>query len=165
MIGVRVQLASSALLVNRRKQLRNTFGRAGTEIAQVARALIRRGTAGGRQYAAPGHGRYQASAPGSAPAVRTGKLLAGIRVSRFRSGLGVAVKDSEFYAKFMETGAKGGGRSGGKPARNRRGAPQTARTMLPRPFISAALEQRRASIEQRIRRAVAEDIRFERIKA
>lgn len=164
MIKLEVQVSSAGLIVNEKKQLKKLMRQAGAEVASVARALIRRSEGGGRTYYRDGK-KYQASAPGAAPGSVSGALLRGIKVRPFKSGEGVAIRDTEFYALMLEGGAKGGGRKGGKKARNRRGVAQTSRVLMPRPFLSAALAQRQASLGLRIRNAIMSDIAFKRVKA
>ena len=164
MIKLDVKVSAGSLLSWDKKRLKKLMRQAGQEVAAVARALIRRSEGGGRTYLRDGR-RYQASAPGQAPVRVSGALLRGIKVRPFKSGEGVAIRDSEFYARILEGGARGGGRVGGKGARNRRGKPQTSRVLLPRPFLSLALTMRQGSLGQRIRAAVMDDVAFKKMKA
>jgi hypothetical protein len=165
--GVRleVRVSGSYVLSYGKKRLKALMRRAGAEVAAVARALIRRSAGGGREYRGSGGGRYRggykpghytASAPGQSPVSVTGTLARSIKVRPFRSGEGVAVRDAAFYALFLEKGARGGGRKGSKAGRER--------VLLPRPFLTAALEQREASIAQRIKDSIVNDIEFKRVK-
>lgn len=168
-----VGVSGSALLVYEKKTLKKVMRQAGSEVAAVARSLIERGSGSGRVYIRKGR-RYQASRPGAAPVKLSGNLRRGIKVSVFKSGEGVAVRDKEFYARFLEAGAKGGGK--GKASRNKLGlrglltlsrsrtVTTTSRILLPRPFLTKALDMRRDSIAQRIRDAVERDVQFVRIK-
>ena len=151
--------ASSGVLVYEKKRLKKIMRAAGGEVASVARALIRRKMAERRK------GGITGSTPGEPPAVRTGALLRGITVRPYKSGEGVAIRDRQFYALFLEEGAKGGGRQGGKGVRNKRGKAMTARILQPRPFLSTALESRQESVGQRIRDSIVQDIAFRRVKA
>jgi len=164
MIRLKVQVTSAGLIVNDQRALKKVMRAAGNEVAAVARALIRRQAGSGRLY-----GKHRASAAGEAPARITGALLRGIRVRPFKSGMGVSIRDTEFYAKFLEVGAKGGG--GRKGSANlgarRKGAKrtaQTARVLAPHPFLSTALASREKSLAQRIKGAVDQDVQFQRIK-
>lgn len=162
---IRLQItAPSVALVYEKRRLKKLMRQAGAEVAAVARALIRRSEGGGQTYYRDGR-KYQASIPGGAPVSVTGDLLRGIKVRPFKSGEGVAVRDTVFYALFLEGGAKGGGRRGGKGARNKRGVAQTSRVLQPRPFLSLALAQRQESIGQRLRDSIVQDIAFKRMKA
>ena len=169
MIKLDVAVSGAALFVFEKRALKKLMRQAGAEVAATARSLIRRSAGGGRVYIRDGR-RYQASQPGAAPVKLSGSLLRGIKVSPFRSGEGVAVRDAEFYALFLEGGAKGGGK--GMASRNKAGsgrgksrtAVTTNRVLLPRPFLSAALASRQASLGQRIRDAIVHDIEFRRVK-
>ena len=145
--------------------------KAGNEVASKARSLIRRAQGGGRTYYGGGgskwrpkfHGKYQASAPGQPPVNVTGTLAKSIKVRPFPSGDGVAVRDSAFYALFLEAGASGGqgsGRKGVKGKRNKRSGKVGSRVLAPRPFLSAALsgaDERAlgARIEEALLRGIA----------
>lgn len=147
---------------------------AGAEVAAVARAMIRGSAGSGRFYRGPGgsakayrggykKGGYTASSPGQPPVSVTGTLARSISVRPFKSGEGVTIKDTMFYALFLEKGARGGG-GGGKSSRNKRGGAGTVRVLEPRPFLTAALAQREASIAQRVQASIADGLKFERIK-
>lgn len=131
-----------------RKRVKRVFAAAGQEIAAQARRLI---------------GKGGVSKPGQPPSSRTGTLKRSVRVKPLRRGLGVTIKDSVFYAKFMETGAQGGGRKGVRSRKPGSGQ-QTGRVMEPRPFLSTAFEMRRSSIERRVREAIEKGVKFERMK-
>ena len=175
MIKLEVKIAGGSLLVMNKAKMRAILRRAGSEVASVARSLIRRSAGGGKTYRRPGGGTYQASGPGQPPASRTGTLANSIKVRAFKSGEGVAIRDTAFYAVFLEGGAHGGGRKGGGwrvagqkiTASRMRGAEgaNTARVLEPRPFLSTALQSREASIGDRIRAAVTQGIEFRRQKA
>ena len=174
------------LLVFDKKQLKKTMRAAGNEVAAVARRMISAKGSGGRLYYGPGgtagkyrggyvKGRYRASAAGQPPALITGTLKKSIRVRPFKSGEGVAVRTNKFYALFLEDGAKGGGRKGARPVgppvfrhgkrvRGGRAGTKTGRVLEPRPFLTAALTQREASLSARIEAAVLQDVAFKRIK-
>ena len=156
-----------------KKHLRAVMRAAGAEIARVARASIRgsgtgivyRGTGGGSSAAFRGgyrKGHFQASAPGQAPAKVTGTLAKSIRVRPFKSGEGVAIRDTAFYAVMLEGGAKGGGP--GRKFRNRRSGVGGSRVLQARPFLTAALTARQTSIAGRIEASVQQDIAFVRVK-
>lgn len=141
--------------------LRKTMRAAGAEVASVARALIRRATQ---------------SVPGGPPMNRKGALAASLKVRPTRDGEGVTVRDTAFYALFLEAGAHGGGGStvaanmlpaGPKrgKARMKASAVNKARVLLPHPFLSTAIEMRETSIADRVRAAVLDGVKFQRIKA
>ncbi|MDE2342921.1 MAG: hypothetical protein KGL63_05935 [Betaproteobacteria bacterium] len=149
---------------------------AGREVAREARRLIRNSAGGGRLYRGPGgsagkyrggyvRGQHVASAPGQAPASVTGTLARQIVVRPFKSGEGVAIRDTAFYARFLETGARGGGRFG--PRSTRKGGRRKismVRALLPRPFLTAALESRSGTLGPRLQQAVTSGIKLVRQK-
>lgn len=173
-LRIKIEFSGTPILAFEKKRLKALMRSAGTEIAALARALIRRSARGGRVYRGSGGnkyrpyrpGRYSASAPGEAPANVTGTLARSIKVRPFKSGEGVAIRDTMFYALFLERGARGGGRkrSAGQRVRGKSGT-ATDRVLLPRPFLSTALERRQSSIGERLKAAVLDGIEFRRMKA
>ncbi|WP_242501252.1 hypothetical protein [Komagataeibacter xylinus] len=184
---MKVTVSADALAFDK-KALGRTFRQAGNEVAATARKLLRQSAGGGRLYYGPGGsaakyrggymtGKYQASSPGQIPAKITGTLARSIKVRPFRSGEGVAIRDTAFYALFLEAGAHGGGRSssgGGRAAagsamqgrtyRHGRAAIGKSRVLTARPFLEIALAQREPSLGPRIRRAVQQGIKLEKQK-
>ena len=165
--------APSYEFVYNKKHLRAVMRAAGAEIARVTRTMLRnsgsgrvyRGTGGGSSAKFRGgyrRGSFQASAPGQAPAKVTGTLAKSIRVRPFKSGEGVAIRDTAFYAVMLEGGAKGGGP--GRRFRNKRGGAGSARVLEARPFLTAALGSRQASIAGRIQASIADDMAFVKVK-
>lgn len=88
------------------------------------------------------------SSPGNQPGKQTGALQKSIKVYVFRSGEGVAVRARKFYSRFLEQGAKGPGK----------------RVLEPRPFMSAALTARSASINDRLKESVEAGIKLTPIR-
>ena len=171
-INLSVRVTAAAMLTNNKKALRSTLRRAGAEVLAVAKAKIKKG-GGGRTYRGGGGtaggfrgpyrpGKVTASAPGQPPGSVTGTLKRSGKVRPFKSGEGVAVRFSAFYAVMLEGGAHGGGP--GRKFRTRRGAPGSQRVLVKRPFLSTAMDERRGSIDRRVRAAVDEDIQFVRVK-
>jgi len=159
---------SSGVLVNEKKRLKSTLRSAGTEVAAAARAKLKRSAGNGRKYyvggSSGGQGAYRASAPGTPPATITGQLARSIKPHMFKNGQGVAIRASQFYAKFLEAGAKGGG--GRKGSRNSKsGKTFTQRVLLPRPFLTAVLDERANSIGRRMDDAIKADVKFQKEKA
>ncbi len=189
---IAVRVPSYALTLDK-KLMRGILRKAGAEVAAVARASIKGSARGGRLYYGPGGsagpyrggytpGRYTASTPGSSPARVTGNLERKIKVLPFKSGDGVAVRDTAFYALFLQAGAKGGGGNrsagnllpaggkfrGGKirgAARLKASAISKTRVLVPRPFLTSALQARESSIAGRIQAAVVDGVEFKRIRA
>lgn len=168
-VNLKITIAGGYELIYGKKQIKSLMRKVGAEIASLARALIRRSAGGGRTYRGSGGSRYRpyrpghytASAPGQAPVSVTGTLAQSIEVRPFKSGEGVAIRDTAFYALFLEKGAMGGGRKGGMKGR---AANKTGRILLPRPFLTTALDQRAQSIGERVKNTIVSDIEFRRIK-
>lgn len=144
-----------------KKLLKTTLRQAGQEVAKIDRALLR-GKGAGRKY-----GKHQASAPGSPAAKRTGALANAVRVRVSKNGESVRVIENQFYSRFLEVGAKGGGRQrrGGGSARTKRGAVQTRRILLPRPSLAVAVKQVEGNLQERIVNALSRSVEFRPGKA
>jgi hypothetical protein len=160
-----VVVPSDLALTYGKQRLRAVLRAAGREVAAAARAAIRATQGGGRLYEVRRSGGlelHQASAPGQPPASLTGALAQSIRVQARDDS--VVVRETQFYGKFLETGAHGG--APGRRNRRLRQAglttifPVGVRVLEPRPYLSAALAQREASIEERIKASVIDDIAF-----
>jgi hypothetical protein len=180
--GMRLDITISGgyQLVYGKKRLRALMRKAGAEVAALARSLIRQAEGGGRTYAGSGGsnaqrayqgGAYVASSPGGPPVSVTGTLASLIVVKPFKSGEGVAIRDKAFYALFLQAGAQGGvgsGRGGGNGERNKTKRGEIfavgRRVLLPRPFLSTALDMREASLGERIKASIVDDIEFKRVK-
>lgn len=177
MFRMAVKVTSAGLIVNTKKHLKRVMRQAGQEVAVLARSKIRRKAGGGRLYS--GH---RASAPGEPPTLLSGKLARSIVVRVFKSGEGVAIRAREFYALFLEKGAKGGGAvrggasytvksrvrklQGAGPLRQTASSKRRSQRILePRPFLDAALAEKAPSIGPRIRDAIVNGIEFKRMKA
>lgn len=155
MIRMAVTVEPGRLELDKRL-LRTTMRAAGAEVAATARALIRAGI------------KSRISTPGQPPISRTGVLARSIVVRPFKSGEGVSIRDTAFYALFLENGARGGvgsGKKGVKGKRNKRGRVVGIRILKPHPFLSTALEQREASIAQRVAASINQGMKFQRIRA
>lgn len=175
-IRLAIRVPSVSFTVEKR-QMRATLRRAGAEVAALAKSKIKGAARSGRVYYGPGGsaapyrggyvpGRYQASAPGGAPASITSTLGRSIKVRPFKSGDGVAIRDTAFYALFLEGGAKGGGGGRARTKKNRVKASANSKTRIlaPRPFLTAALGERQDSIGERVKSALIDGITFKRIK-
>lgn len=168
-IQLKVKFDGTPVITYEKKQLKALMRKAGQEVAALARSLIRRSVGGGRLYRGSGGskyrpykaGSYTASGPGQAPVSVTGTLARSIVARPFKSGEGVAIRDTMFYALFLEKGARGGGRKSGLKGKAKSA---TGRILEPRPFLTAALAQRSGSIESRLRDTILRDIAFVRQK-
>ncbi|WP_040508312.1 hypothetical protein [Gluconobacter morbifer] len=174
-INLRITVDAAALQFDK-KALKASLMVAGREVAKQARSDIRKSIGTGRVYRGPGgsaaryrggykKGLHQASSPGQSPTSITGTLSRSIKVRAFRSGEGVSIRDTAFYALFLEKGAQGGGRlsSGGKRIRGKSGI-GTIRRLEPRPFLTRALGESEESIEPRLEAAARAGIRMVRKK-
>lgn len=171
MIKMSVTVPAARLELDKRL-VRATMRQAGQEIAREARRLIRSSQGGGQLYRGPGgsakayrggyiRGLHQASAAGAAPSSITGTLARSIVVRPFKSGEGVAIRDTAFYALFLEGGATGGGRMGPRGNKRRgKGGIGTVRVLLPRPFLTMALQSKSATLGPRLVRAVESGVRL-----
>lgn len=146
-----------------KKLLRKVLRQAGNEIKATARSLIGR-SASGRKY-----GAHIASAPGQPPGSVTGALASSLKVSV--KGDRVRVTDTALAAKFLETGAVGGGGKGsasiGRSHKRggSKGKPQTKRIMQPRPFLSVAADEEAPRLEQQIEQALKAGIDLKVLKS
>ena len=156
---LRFKVASVAIVFEK-KQLRKVLRAAGNEVANAARALIR----GAVRVAGPRGGRG-ASAPGSAPASRSGLLLNSIGVKVWPSGEGVSVRDSAPYALALEAGAARYAVGHKRVHRKRVVVGPNGLRMQPRPFLSAALDSRAASLLPRMQTAVEQDLKLVPLKS
>lgn len=170
MIGLQIEIPQKYRLAFDKKLTRKTLRAAASEIAAVARRKVRRAVGTGRVYYGKG-GRHVASAPGEPPVSWSGDLANSIKVRPLKTGDGMLIKDTEFYSLFLEVGARGGVSSGIKGVKGRRNprkkgaSPVGSRVLEPRPFLSAALEERQASIGSRVKAAILQDVQFRRISA
>lgn len=175
MMVLRVSVGAAAISWDK-KELRAALLQAGNMVAAETRSLIAASTGGGRLYRGGGGGgkyrpykpgAYTASSPGQAPVSVTGTLAGSIAATPLKKGaLGVQVKESVFYALFLQVGATGGGKSkklryasrnkkGRKAAAARR---VTSRLLLPRPSLTAVLEDSGSAIAQKVNDAVMEGL-------
>ena len=153
---IRLQIgAAPGKLVYDKAATQRALVQAGKEVAAEATKLVQNAVGGGRLYRGPGGsarkyrggykaGSYRASAPGMPPVNVTGTLIGDIKVLPFQSKEGVAVRDPMFYARFLETGAKGPGK----------------RVLLPRPFLTQALDNRGPAILVRLEKAINDGVKF-----
>ena len=180
MMKLEIQVGSGALVFDKRL-LKSTLRKAANEIANATRARISKSAGGGLEYRGGGGGganrggykagHYTASAPGESPVSVTGSLRRAIKVLPFKNGEGIAIRDTQFYALFLEAGAQGGVAGGGRTkAETARGVKKRgkrnqykrglrvglagARVLAPRPFLSLELAARAASIGDRLKAAV-----------
>lgn len=157
------------------KEMRALMRSAGGDVKTKTARLINQSDGGGRTYGKPGGGWYDASQPYAAPVRRTGKLRGSLKNYVLTTQIGFAVRAREFYALFLEGGAKGGGNPGtnnplyGK-GKGRRGTTARAkgvyksRVLEPRPFLDRVLAQEAPDIERRVRQAMSQALKWKATK-
>jgi hypothetical protein len=159
MTDLKVTVRGGGKIIFGKKELKAVLRKAGQEVASTARSLISKKLTKAQVRKGVVRG---ASAPGQPPTSRTGLLRASIKTSVFRNGEGVSIKDTARYAAALQVGAHGGGgKKGSGRTRKQRLAgapPSSVRVLLPRPYISAALDAKRSSITARLKAAVNEDV-------
>ncbi|MCO6414812.1 HK97 gp10 family phage protein [Siccirubricoccus sp. KC 17139] len=135
-------------LILEKKEIRKALGQSGRAVQRVAKSLVKS---------------RAVSQPGQPPAKQTGTLSKAFKVRVSKSGFSVAIRNTAFYAKFLETGAVGGGgRRGTRNKRNRRGQvlqQSTIRTLAPRPFLSVALHRTENIIRSNLEAAMQNGIK------
>jgi hypothetical protein len=166
-----------------KREMRALMRAAGNDVKNKTGRLINQGQGGGRNY--PAHGAtqyrpaapaYRASAPGQPPAAPTRALRGSLKTYVYKSAEGFAVRARQFYALFLEAGAKGGGnRFGGRPRaaaawrasgrRQRARGRYTTRVLEPRPFLDKVMAQEAPNITRRLRDAFAKSLTWRQTKA
>jgi hypothetical protein len=155
-----------------KREVNNLMRSAGNDVRSKTMRLINQTDGGGRSYFAPGGARYRASSPGNAPVRRTGALRTSLKTYVLKRTTGFAVRAREFYALFLEAGAKGGGNPGRRAARlnPRTGRAKRARGMFtkrvlePRPFLDRVMAQEEPNIERRVRQALTQAMKWKQTK-
>jgi hypothetical protein len=161
--ALKIEVLQGGKLLFDKKGLQKIMMAGGREVAAQARLLI------ARKLGPKSKKVRVASMAGSAPNSITGLLRKSIVVKALaRKRLGARIIDTAFYAKFLETGAKGGGGRKGSGAKRKKGVPaalSTGRVLLPRPFLSTAMNMKRSSIDMRVKAAVNEGVAWSPEKA
>lgn len=159
-----------------KRELRAVMRGAGNDIRNKTARLINSTDGGGRLYRHKSKpGTYHASTPGNPPVRSGGALRASLKTYVFKSAEGFAVRARQFYALFLETGARGGGNpygSRGKSAapKGRRGGYRRAkgrytnRVLEPRPFLDKVMTQEAPELDRRVRRALSEALTWKATK-
>ena len=167
-----------------KRELAKVMRGAGNDVRSKTARLINAKSGSGRTYRGGGGaqyrgsyvaGPYTASAPGQPPVRVSGKLRELLKTYVFKSGEGFAVRDRQFYALFLETGARGGGnRFGGKPQaaklwrerrhRQRGRGLHTTRVLEPRPFLDRVMMQQQPEIDRRVRDALSSGMTWKQTK-
>lgn len=152
--------------------VRKLMRAAGNDVKNKTARLINQSQGGGKMYFGPA-GRYRASSPGAPPARVSGDLRASLKTYVFKTGEGFAVRARQFYALFLETGAKGGGNPGARAVRpvNRRTGRHmrakgvyTRRVLEPRPFLDRVMAEQAKELDRRVRAALAAGMTWKQTK-
>jgi len=172
-MALKISIPPGYSIIADKGPLKAVLRAAGAEVAARARALIRSGAATAKRAA------RRASVAGTPPVGRTGNLARGMKITLWRDGQGVTIKDTARsprgsgapYALFLEKGAQGG--VGGRaPKRNQwkkinrqriRVSVSGTRILQPHPFMEPALDQVVANnLAVRVRDAVVSGLKFRR---
>jgi len=155
-----------------KRELTKLMRAAGNDVRSKTARLINASQGGGKTYFGPS-GRYRASAPGSPPVRVSGDLRSSLKTFVFKSGEGFAVRARQFYALFLEIGARGGGNPGTRAVRpvNRRTGRHmrakgvyTTRVLEPRPFLDRVMEQQAGELDRRVRKALEQSLTWKETK-
>lgn len=156
-----------------KRELRKLMRAAGNDVKNKTGRLINQSDGGGRSYFAAGR-RYRASVPGAPPVRVSGDLRSSLRTYVFKSAEGFAVRARQFYALFLEVGARGGGNPGSravKPINRRTGRRMrakgvyTARVLEPRPFLDRVMAQEAGELNRRVGAALQNGLTWKETKA
>jgi hypothetical protein len=151
-----------------KRELGKLMRAAGNDIKNKAGRLIAQSNGSGRQY-----GAHRASAPGQPPARLSGDLRGSLKTFVFKSSEGFAVRARQFYALFLEAGAKGGGNPGrslARPVNRRTGRHMrakgvyTKRVLEPRPFLDRVMAQQAPELDRRVRLALEHALTWKETK-
>jgi hypothetical protein len=157
-----------------KRELRKVMRAAGNDVRSKTSRLIASSQGEGRTYYGPA-GRYRASSPGSPPVRVSGALRASLRTYVFKSAEGFAVRAREFYALFLEVGARGGKPGSGRARRTHRRmtvADRSARALAhgqirvlePRPFLDRVMAQQGPELDRRVRAALEKGLTWKQTK-
>lgn len=158
-----------------KRELRKLMRAAGNDVKNKTGRLINQSDGGGRVYSRPGGGgAYRASTAGNPPIRRSGALRGSLKAYVFKSAEGFAVRARQFYALFLEVGARGGGNPGSravKPINRRTGRRMrakgvyTARVLEPRPFLDRVMAQEAGELNRRVGAALQNGLTWKETKA
>jgi hypothetical protein len=153
-----------------KRELAKVMRSAGNTVRSKTARLINASNGGGKRYFGPA-GRYQASSPGAPPVRVSGDLRGSLKTYVFKSGEGFAVRAREFYALFLEVGARGGGNPGANARINRRtGRRMRARgvyhrrVLEPRPFLDRVMNEQADELDRRVRAAIDHGLTWKETK-
>jgi hypothetical protein len=148
-----------------KREMRSLMRSAGNDIKTKTARLIGQSAGSGRVYRG---GRYRASAPGAPPIRLSGALRNSLRVYTYKDGSGFAVRERQFYALFLEAGARGGG-PGRRSNVSRRGGSvrrfvRSSRVLAPRPHLDRVMQEEAPELDRRIRAALDHGLKWRETK-
>ena len=182
MSSLKLSITSWGEVALDKRGLRALMRSAGGDIAAKDRRLLNATSGSGRVYRGGGGaayrgayrpGPYQASAPGDAPVQVSGSLRKSVRVYPYKTGDGFAVRERQFYALFLEVGARGGGNPGRRQGaaasraearRHRARGIFTARVLQPRPHLDRIMKAEAANLDRRVRKALDDGLTWKQTK-
>jgi len=177
MSDLQIRVSSWGSVMLDKREMTKLMRAAGNDVKTKTARLINASSGGGAitHYRGNRHGTYRASMPGDPPVRASGDLRASLKTYPFKSGDGFAVRARQFYALFLEVGARGGGNPfGGRPAasaawrgqqhRKRARGRYTQRVLEPRPFLDRVMQQEEPMIERRMRVAFEKGLTWKQTK-
>jgi hypothetical protein len=158
-----------------KRELRKVMRAAGNDVKSKTARLINASQGGGRTYFGPA-GRYRASSPGSPPVRVSGDLRSSLKTYVFKSAEGFAVRAREFYALFLEVGARGGKPGSRRRRSDHRGLSESVRSararargenrvLEPRPFLDLVMAREANELDRRVRAALEHALTWKQTKA
>ncbi|HSS23994.1 MAG TPA: hypothetical protein VLL82_06240 [Mycobacterium sp.] len=181
MAALKLQITNWGEVALDKRGLTKLMRAAGNDIKTKTSRSLSRAVGGGRVYRGGGGaayrgsyrpGPYRASAPGDVPVRVSSSLQQSMKVSVFPSGEGFAVRARQFYALFLEAGARGGGNPyGSRGARARRSVRERrhrgtggVRVLSPRPFLARTMRQEESNLQRRVRTALDQALTWRETK-
>ena len=163
-----------------KRELRKVMRGAGNDVRTKTARLINATAGTGQRYRGGGGsnfrgayhaGPYVASAPGEAPVRVSGALRQSLKTFVFKSAEGFAVRARQFYALFLEAGARGGGNPGRggvinpKTRRPKRARGRYAKRVLaPRPFLDRVMQREAPELDRRVGAALRNALTWKQTK-
>ena len=160
-----------------KREMKSLMRAAGNDVKNKTAKIINASQGGGRvtHYKGDKSGSYRASKPGDPPVRASGALRASLKTYVYPSGEGFAVRARQFYALFLEGGARGGGNPfGGRPAasaawraqarRKRARGHYTTRVLEPRPFLDRVMAQEAPELDRRVKLALDKALKWKETK-
>lgn len=177
MSDLKLTITSWGTVMIDKREMSKLMRAAGNDVKSKTQRIINSSQGGGRltHYRGDKGGTYRASMPGDPPVRASGALRSSLRTYVFKSGEGFAVRARQFYALFLEGGARGGGNPfGGRSAasaawraqsrRRRARGRYTTRVLEPRPFLDRVMKEQAPEIMRRTRDAMTKALTWKQTK-